>query len=133
MIKWNIVWQFVATVFIPLLYLLNLTIAFKNPGTFNATLPLILLGILLSIIGIIMWITCYINLGKSFGVLPQKQIKIKTGFYKYFNHPMYIAIWITFLGLSLANASWQGLVFLNLIITPLFLIRARLEEKKLIN
>ena len=55
-VKWNLVWEFIATVFIPLLYLLNIALALKNPGTFNAPLSLIFLGILLSTIGIIMWI-----------------------------------------------------------------------------
>jgi protein-S-isoprenylcysteine O-methyltransferase Ste14 len=71
------------------------------------------------------------NLGMSFGVLPKKQKRIKTGFYKYLRHPMYVGIWSTFLGLSLANASWQGLVFLNILMTPLLFIRAIFEDKKL--
>lgn len=131
MIKWNLVWQFIGTIFIPLLYLTNIFIAFNNPYSFKPTFSLVLLGVVLAFLGLILWIASYINLGKSFGVLPQKQKKITKGVYKYFNHPMYIAIWLTFLGISLANASWQSLVFLNVVITPLLFIRALLEEKKL--
>lgn len=131
MINWKLVFSFYGTILIPLLYLINILIAFKNPKTFSAPFSLVIMGILIAILGITMWIISYINLGKSFGVLPKKQKKVKTGLYKYFKHPMYIAIFLCFLGISLANASWQGLVFLNLVITPLLFIRAILEEKKL--
>lgn len=133
MIKWNLVWQFIGTVLIPLLYLTNIYIAFNNPHSFEASFSLIILGLILAFLGLILWVLSYINLGKSFGVLPQKQKRIKTGIYKYFNHPMYVGIWLSFLGLSLANTSWQSLIFLNVIITPLLFIRAIFEEKKLLN
>ena len=131
MIKWNLVWEFIATILVPLLYLLNIVVAFSTPASFRAPILIILAGILTAVLGIIIWITSYINLGKSFGVLPQKQKRIKRGLYKYTNHPMYIGIYATFLGLSLANASWQGLVFLNMILLPLLFIRAVFEEKTL--
>ncbi|MEK7160310.1 MAG: methyltransferase [Patescibacteria group bacterium] len=132
-VKWNLVWQFVGTVLIPLLYLTNIFIAFNNPYSFNATFSLVLLGIIFAFLGLTLWIASYINLRGSFGVLPQKQKRVRTGVYKYFNHPMYIAIWLTFLGISLANASWQALVFLNVAITPLLFVRAHFEDKKLVN
>nr|MBI5455466.1 DUF1295 domain-containing protein [Candidatus Levybacteria bacterium] len=131
MIKWNLVLQFIGTIFVPLLYLENILIAFSNPNSFNITPSLIILGLILALLGLILWVLSYINLGRSFGVLPQKQKRVKKGVYKYLNHPMYIGIWLTFLGLSLANASWQALVFLNLVTTPLLFIRATLEEKQL--
>lgn len=132
-VNWNLVWQFVGTVFIPLLYLTNIFIAFNNSFSFKPAFSLVLLGVVIAFLGLILWVVSYINLGKSFGVLPQKQKKVKKGVYKYLNHPMYIGIWLTFLGISLANASWQALVFLNIVITPLLFIRAVFEEKKLIN
>lgn len=133
LVKWNLVWQFVGTVLVPLLYLTNIFIAINNPHSFNANISLILIGILLAFLGLILWILSYINLGKSFGVLPQKQKKVKKGVYKYLNHPMYVGIWLTFLGISLSNASLQALIFLNLVITPLLFIRAYFEDKKLID
>ncbi len=133
MIKWNLVWQFVGIVLIPSLYLINIFIAFNNSHSFKPGFPLVFLGIILALSGLVLWVTSYINLGKNFGVLPQKQKKVNKGVYKYLNHPMYIAIWLTFLGLSLANASWESLVFLNVVITPLLFIRAFFEERKLIN
>lgn len=101
------------------------------PDTFDASFQLKFLGIILSFIGIIFWIISYFNLGHSFGVIPQKQKRVTKGLYKYVNHPMYMAIFITFLGISIANASWQGLIFLNLIIVPLFFVRAYFEDKNL--
>ena len=133
MIKWNLVWQFVGIILIPSFYLINIFIAFNNSYSFKPTFSLIILGLLIGFLGLILWVLSYKDLGKSFGVLPQKQKRVKKGVYKYFNHPMYMAIWLTFLGLSLANASWESLVFLNVVITPLLFIRAYFEERKLIN
>ena len=133
MIKWNLVWQFVATLLVPLLYLLNIEIILKTPASFSSPFFFIAGGTLIAIAGLIIWAVSHINLGKSFGVLPQKQKRIKKGIYKYLRHPMYVGIYVTFFGLSLANQSWQGLVFLNLILLPLLFIRAFFEEKKLEN
>lgn len=131
MVKWRLVFEFVATIIIPLTYLYNILIIIYTPNTINITPALKSVGIFVAIFGLVFWIISFWNLGKSFGVLPQKQKKIKKGLYKYTNHPMYVGIWSCFLGLSLANGSGQGLIFLNLIMTPLLLIRARIEEKHL--
>lgn len=121
--------QFALTLGIPLLYLLNLMISFQN-FNFNAT-PLSYLGLVVAILGVIFWIISMINLGNSFGVLPQKQKKIKRGLYKYFNHPMYIGISATIIGLSIANSSFTSLVFYTLITLPMLIVRIRFEEKAL--
>lgn len=133
MIKWKLVLEFYLTFLIPLLYLANIFISLKNPQTINLPISLIVLGVLIAAVGLIIWLISYINLGNSFGVLPKKQKKVKTGLYKYTNHPMYLGIWLCFLGLSIANSSWQGLIFLNLVITPILFIRARFEDKKLLD
>ncbi|MCL4353385.1 DUF1295 domain-containing protein [Patescibacteria group bacterium] len=130
-VNWGLVASFVGTVIIPLLYLLNIIIISQTPNSVSFPQNLKILGILIAVVGLIFWILSYMSLGNSFGVLPQKQKKVTRGIYKYFDHPMYMGIWLTFFGLSLAKASWQGLVFLNLILTPLFFIRAVLEESKL--
>ena len=130
-IDWKKVWSIYATIGIPLLYLYNIYLAYAFPNTITESLQLKLLGIIFAGIGAVIWIISYINLGISFGVLPQKQKKVTRGLYKYTNHPMYIGIWCTFVGLSLANASLPGLLFLTLIMTPLLVIRAAFEEKQL--
>jgi|SRR3989344_5903857 len=130
-INWKLVFSFWATITVPFLYLLNIYIAAVTSNSFAPSLELKIFGVVIALTGIIFWAVSYINLGNSFGVLPKKQKRIKKGLYKYFNHPMYIGIFACFLGISLANASWQGLVFLNVIILPLLFIRARMEEKEL--
>jgi protein-S-isoprenylcysteine O-methyltransferase Ste14 len=129
-VRWNLVWSFWATIFIPLLYLINIKLAFES-GNLQFFGYLNLLGTFVSIFGLIFWIISYINLGRSFGVLPQKQKKVKLGLYKYFNHPMYIGISAVMIGLSIANNSFVGLVFYCLVILPVLTVRSNLEEKKL--
>ena len=132
-INWQLVWEFVATLVIPLLYFENIVIIVKYPDTIKNTYFFIFLGILLAILGLLFWIFSYIHLGKSFGVMPKEQKRVKSGLYHYFKHPMYIGIWLTFLGLSIANSSAMGLLYLNLIIAPLLFIRSYFEEKNLKN
>lgn len=129
--QWKTVFSVFGTVFIPLLYLLNALISFQYKHTFSAPMNVSILGIILAFIGIFLWIITMIQLKKGFGVLPQKQKRIKTGLYKYFNHPMYVGIYYTFLGISLGNQSWQGLFFLNVILLPVLVMRAIFEDKYL--
>ena len=133
MVRWNLVFEFLLTFLIPFLYLTNIYIAFISPKTINLPLFFVLLGLIVAFVGLIIWVASYINLGHSFGVLPKKQKRVKAGLYKYTNHPMYIGIFLTFLGLSLANLSFPGLIFLVFVITPVLFIRARFEDKKLID
>lgn len=128
----NLVASFLGTVLIPLLYIINIKIAYETPNSFSAPVSIQILGLLIGLIGLIFWVISYINLGSHFGVLPQKQKRVKKGLYKYFSHPMYMGIYATFLGISIANKSWQGLIFLNIVIVPLLFFRAYFEEKKLV-
>lgn len=130
-VDWKKVWSIYATLGIPLLYLYNILLAYQYGNTMRISPRLGILGLLLAVCGAGIWIVSYVNLGFSFGVLPQKQKKVTRGLYAYINHPMYVGIWCTFVGLSIANASLPGLLFLTLIITPLLTIRAHFEEKKL--
>lgn len=131
MIKWNLVLRFYITLLIPTLYLINLALAYFTPNTMPLPYWVVLIGLLIASAGIVFWSVSFFNLRKSFGVLPLKQKRVKTGLYKYLRHPMYIGIYLTFFGLSVAKESWQGLVFLNLVILPILLIRVVLEEKEL--
>lgn len=132
-VNWKLVFEFILTFFIPFLYLTNIYVAFVTPNTVKLPPLLTLFGLAVAFLGLVIWILSFISLGKSFGVLPQKQKRVKSGIYKYLNHPMYIGIWLSFLGLSLVNSSFQGLLFLFLAITPLLYIRAYFEDKKLVN
>lgn len=124
--------SFALTLFIPLLYLIQLAVIFQFPYSFTAPANVMYLGLFLALSGVLVWIISLFQLHSSFGVLPQKQKRVTHGLYRYFKHPMYIGIWATFLGLSLALASWQGLFFLNVIMLPVLAIRASFEEKALI-
>jgi len=117
---------------IPCLYFLNLILIYKTPGTLNLPYLVVVVGILISFLGLGLWFLSYLNLGKSFGVLPRVQERIKKGVYRYFRHPMYIGIILAFFGLSIADNSKIGVVFTLLVITPILLVRAKIEEKLLI-
>src|SRR5680860_1799570 len=120
----KLILSFYITFLIPFIYFANIALAYFFPRTISLSVSLSLLGLIFAIIGLILWIISFLNLGRSFGVLPQKQKRVTKGLYKHFKHPMYLGIFLTFLGLSLANASKPGLIFL---------IRTNLEDKKLTN
>ena len=124
--------SFYLTIGIPLLYLYNLLLIINFSNTLVLSLPLVVLGVAFSFLGISLWAISMFHLGKSFGVLPKKQKRIKRGVYKYLSHPMYVGIILTFTGLGLANRSKQGLLFAVLILAPLLAIRAYVEQRKLI-
>ena len=130
-IKWNLVWSFYLTIAIPILYLLNLLTLFTYRNTLNLSPTFVLLGIAISCLGIIIWVLSYFHLGTSFGVLPKKTKRIKKGLYKFIRHPMYLGIWLTFLGLTFSFKSLQGMIFLNFLLLPILVVRTKIEEKYL--
>jgi protein-S-isoprenylcysteine O-methyltransferase Ste14 len=117
-------------VFIPFVYFLNLLII----SAFRQTTSVILAtgGLLITLAGLFLWIAGFWELRTSFATLPQAQKLITSGVYKYFSHPIYLGITLTFLGLSLAYNSKAGLGYTLLIVLPLNLFRAKLEEKVLL-
>lgn len=129
--------SFLLTFIIPSIYLLVLLTIYATPTTFPAELrPLISYlshpigrwtGLIIATTGIGLWITSYYYLRHHFGVLPQKQTYIHTGPYKYFNHPMYWAIFLTFAGLSITYLSVPGFLINLLFLTPINIIRAYKE------
>lgn len=123
--------SFYLTFGIPLVYLYGLVLIFAFAGTLRLSFNLVILGVVLAFLGITIWTTSMIQLGSAFGVLPRKQKRVVLGLYKYLRHPMYLGISLTYVGLSLANNSKQGLNFAMLIIVPLLLVRAYFEERKL--
>ncbi|OGH10278.1 MAG: hypothetical protein A2152_01725 [Candidatus Levybacteria bacterium RBG_16_35_6] len=129
--NWKLSVSFALTIIIPILYFVNIFIAYFVRNTYNGPAFLVLLGIPIAFFGLVFWTTSLINIRKVFGVLPQEQKRIRTGLYRYFKHPMYLGIWFTFLGLSLANQSWPSFLFLFVIMTPILVIRAIIESKKL--
>lgn len=123
--------QFYLTIAIPLFYLLILFIINYSMETLSIPSQLSIIGLLFALCGLLLWIVSYVNLGRSFGVLPKRQKRVRQGVYQYLPHPMYIGISATFLGLSIAVRSYPGLLITLIFLIPLLCIRAILEEKVL--
>lgn len=125
----KLVGEFYATIGVPAIYAFGLYLLTKQDYEFGVTLQVI--GLILSLVGILMWIRSYRALGGAFGVLPRSQKRVISGIYKYLRHPMYVGIVLTYLGLSLAGGSQSTLWFTILILTPLLIIRAHFENQLL--
>ena len=131
--------NFYLTILIPLLYVAILYITYHTPNTFpqneitkTRNNEITFFSLIITFIGLTLWLTCYYYLKNSFGVLPRTPKKIiKSGPYKYMNHPMYIAIFLTFTGLALANQSLYGFLTNLLILTPVNFYRGHQETKQL--
>lgn len=123
--------EFYFTLGVPLLYgLCLLAITQGNSVSFQPSLRLV--GIGLALAGLLLWGLSYLHLKNSFGVLPRRQTKISTGVYAHLKHPMYTGIMATFLGLGVANQSQAGLTVTLLVLLPVLIIRAKLEERQLV-
>jgi protein-S-isoprenylcysteine O-methyltransferase Ste14 len=124
------VFEFYGTVGVPVFYALGLyLIAYGTKIELGINFQVI--GIFLTIVGIVIWILSYVSLGSHFGVLPMVQVRTKKGIYQYHKHPMYLGIMATYLGLSLANRSGTGIGFTVLLLWPLLTLRSKLEDKQL--
>lgn len=132
MIDWKEIKEFYLTLAVPLLYGLNLWLVSMSGGL-DLSDTVRILGLILGVVGILLWILSYLGLGRSFGVLPKKQKKVKRGVYAFLNHPMYLGIMLCFVGLGVANLSARGVGFSLLVMLPFLWWRARLEEGKLVD
>jgi protein-S-isoprenylcysteine O-methyltransferase Ste14 len=130
MIKPKYILEFYATIFIPLIYFVILYLA-SIGNTINTPIIFRGFGLLLIPIGLGFWFLSYLQLGSSFGVLPRSRNRVTHGLYSRYHHPMYIGIILTFFGVSLANQSLAGIAATILLLLPLLLIRAKLEEHQL--
>lgn len=117
------------TLAIPLAYFLNLSLIWRFQQTASFPLPVTILGAVSALTGVILWGMSFWELRSVFQVLPAANKRIKKGVYRWLRHPMYAGILLTFAGLGLTLQSKQGLIFTLLLISPLLIIRALLEEK----
>ena len=115
----------------PLIYLISLLPSAYFPNQFLLTNLIKLIFVLVAVLGLLIWITAYLNLGLSFAVLPMPRKIVKKGLYRYLRHPMYLGISATFLSLALLNESVYGLSYTLFILIPILLIRARLESREI--
>ena len=120
-------------ILIPSMYFIPVAAAFILPKNFGFGHPnLVLAALTVGLAGLVLWIIGMVNLGKSLAVLPGAERLVVRGIYKYIRHPIYIGIIFTILGLTVASGSAFGLTFLIIIVIPLNIARARLEEKALL-
>ncbi len=125
--------KFALDVLIPLLYFLPLVVAWfssKNFGFGHPTLVPVALAIGLA--GLALWILATFHLWKALAVLPGSDILVAKGVYKRLRHPMYVGILFTLFGLVVACGSLFGLLYIFVVVIPLNIVRARLEEKALL-
>jgi len=132
----KLILQFYLTLLIPGIYLIILYLiatypqTFPSPNFLNSSIAKII-NLILSLIGILIWITSYFYLNNSFGVLPTDKPRVTTGPYKYLSHPMYLGIFLTFNGLALATLSLPGFITNFFLLTPINFIRAKSESQHL--
>lgn len=124
---------FLLTLTVPLLYFLNLFLIWMFQRTTSLPFVSAVLGVLLATVGVFLWGISFWQLRSVFQVLPVKNKRIKRGIYKRLKHPMYLGILFTFTGLGLSFQSRQGLFFTAFFILPLLVMRARLEERELVD
>ena len=124
--------KFFLDLLIPSLYLLPLLIVFflpKNFGFGNERLVPFSLGIGIS--GLMVWIAGMACLGKALKVLPEANTIVAKGIYRFIRHPIYVGIIFTHCGLFFACGSKFGIIYTFILIIPMNIIRAQLEEKAL--
>ncbi|VVB76489.1 Phospholipid methyltransferase [Candidatus Tiddalikarchaeum anstoanum] len=60
-----------------------------------------------------------------------KQVLVKSGFFKYIRHPLYLGSAIASFGIAVCLMSLPGLIYSIFIVLPYVYFRAKLEEKVL--
>lgn len=123
--------EFYLTLAIPMLYLFILYVIKISTHTMYFKFPFLAIGLPLTFFGLVIWVLSYVHLGKSFGVLPKRQPRVERGVYKYIPHPMYVGISMSFIGLSLLFESSAGFLLSCVVLVPLLIVRAVVEERKL--
>ena len=115
---------------IPSLYLLPLLIVFFLPKNFGfGNENLVPFSLAIGISGLSLWITGMACLGKALRILPGADSIVARGVYRFIRHPIYLGIVLTHFGLFFSCGSIFGMIYLFVIIIPLNVFRAQLEEK----
>ena len=117
------------SVLVPSLYLFPLVLAYLGPKNFGFGQDgLVYTGLAVGAVGMTLWILSILTLGHSLAVFPGTDRLVTRGVYRYLRHPIYIGIILTLGGLFLACGSTICLVYVFVIVVPLNVFRARLEE-----
>jgi protein-S-isoprenylcysteine O-methyltransferase Ste14 len=92
--------------------------------------PLVMVGILLTLIGFYFSLWALWHLRTSFGIMAEARSPVISGPYHYIRHPLYLGEGLTMLGLCLAMGTASALLFW-VVWTGMQLGRAAVEERKL--
>lgn len=126
--------RLVLDIAIPFMYFIPLGLSYFSPKFFGfGSRFLVYFGLSVGLFGLLLWILSMIHLGKSFAVMPGSSQIVNQGVYKYIRHPMYWGVSLTLFGLILACGSVFGMIYLAVVVFPLNIVRARLEEKILLH
>lgn len=124
--------KFFLDLLIPSLYLLPLLIVFFLPKNFGfGNDRLVPLSLAIGVSGLTVWIAGMACLGKALKVLPEANSIVAKGIYRFIRHPIYVGIIFTHFGLFFACGSKFGIIYTFILIIPMNIIRAQLEEKAL--
>jgi len=124
--------RFLLSILVPSFYLFPLLFAYLGPKNFGfGCEELVYAGLAIGTTGVVLWVLSMLTLGRSLAVLPGTDRLVIRGIYRYIRHPIYVAIVLTLIGLFLACGSMICLVYVFLVVIPLNIFRARIEEKVL--
>ena len=125
--------KFLLDLLIPSLYLLPLLIVFFLPKNFGfGNESLVPFSLAIGIVGLVIWIAGMACLGKALRILPEANSIVAKGVYRFIRHPIYVGIVFTHFGLFFACGSIFGIIYTFILIIPLNVIRAQLEEEAML-
>lgn len=125
--------RFLLNVGVPFLYLLPLLVAWFSPKHFGfGVAGLVPVALAVGFLGWLLWVAATFKLGSALAVLPGASRLVAAGVYKYVRHPIYVGIFFTLLGLLAACGSTFGVIYVFVVVLPLNVVRARLEERALL-
>jgi protein-S-isoprenylcysteine O-methyltransferase Ste14 len=104
-------------------------------GISVARWPLFIIGLAITILGMVLRRWAVVTLGQFFTVQVQVrrgQTVVDTGPFRWVRHPSYTAIIISFVGIGVALENWLSLLVLIVVPTIGLVIRIRVEEKALL-
>ncbi len=88
------------------------------------------LSLFILISGLALWYSGLFYLGKNFHGFSEPKTLITSGIYSKISHPIYLGAILSFIGLSIFSKH-TFIILVTLILIPLQLIRASVEQKKL--
>jgi protein-S-isoprenylcysteine O-methyltransferase Ste14 len=101
-----------------------------GPVLWNASNPVIEVGLLLTVIGAVLALTSFASLGSNFAIVPEARTLVVTGPYRWLRHPIYLAELLMIFGVVVGYVRLTTLAGV-LSVVGLQLYRIRAEERLL--